>query len=186
MKKILSLLLVLIFSLLGFAQDKETTAAEKYFSNTELINQNRERMRLYQDILKDRVVIINAFHTSCASTIPLINRNLQKISKAFANNLGKELFIVSITVDSINDTPEKLKEYAKNYGAKPGWLFLSGEKDNVDQALKKFGLYVENIESHSTVLIMGNGRTGLWKKAYGLAKAEELIPIVESVLNDKK
>jgi hypothetical protein len=35
------------------------------------------------------------------------------------------------------------------------------------------------------ILIIGNERTGLWKKAFGLAKSDELIKVVESVLNDK-
>jgi protein SCO1 len=35
------------------------------------------------------------------------------------------------------------------------------------------------------IMIIGNERTGLWKKAFGLAKSDELISVVESVLNDK-
>jgi hypothetical protein len=34
-------------------------------------------------------------------------------------------------------------------------------------------------------LIVGNERTGLWKKAFGLAPADELAKVVESVIDDK-
>src|SRR5690348_7517390 len=109
MRKLLVIGLILVFCSFVLAQDKELSPAEKYFSNTELINQNGEKMRLYQDILKNKVVIINVFHTSCTSTVPVMNRNLQKIQEAFPDNLGKDLLIASITVDSTNDNPEILK-----------------------------------------------------------------------------
>jgi hypothetical protein len=34
------------------------------------------------------------------------------------------------------------------------------------------------------IFLIGNDRTGLWKKAFGLAKSEELMKVVESVVND--
>jgi protein SCO1/2 len=83
------------------------------------------------------------------------------------------------------DTPQSLKEYAKKLNAAPGRLFLTGKKENVDWALYKLGQYVEQREQHTNIFIIGNERTGLWKKAFGLAKPEELVKIVESVLDDK-
>ena len=77
-----------------------------------------------------------------------------------------------------------LKDYARKFGAKPGWYFLSGKKQNVELALRKIGMFVEARDDHSTVMIIGNLQTGLWKKAMGLAKPEQLIEIVDSVLND--
>jgi protein SCO1/2 len=69
--------------------------------------------------------------------------------------------------------------------ARPGWYFLTGEKQNVDLALKKIGHLVANKQDHLNIFIIGNERTGLWKKAFGLAQSDELVKVVESVLNDK-
>lgn len=85
----------------------------------------------------------------------------------------------------MTDTPERLLAYAERAGAKPGWHFLTGEKADVDFVLKKLGQYVEAREAHSNLFIIGNEPTGLWKKAIGIAPAEEVIEIVESVLNDQ-
>ena len=180
----ISLLVLFVLYPPAVSQEK-ALPAEKYFTNVELTNQKGERMRLYQDILKDKVVVINTFFASCRSACPSVNRNLERIQEAFAENLGKDLFLVSITVDPVNDSPERLREYARKYNAKEGWLFLTGKKEDVDFALKKLGQYVEKKEDHSTILIIGNEKTGLWKKAFGLAKAEELIKVVESVLKDQ-
>ena len=181
----IALIVLSVLASPAFSQEPAQTSAEKYFTNVELINQKGEKVRLYQDLLKDKVVVINSFFSTCTAACPPMNRNLVKIQEAFAENMGKELFLISVSVDPATDTPERLKAYAAKFGAKDGWLFLTGTKENVDFALKKLGQYVEKKEEHSTILIIGNNKTGLWKKAFGLAKPEELIPIVESVLKDK-
>jgi len=169
----------------AFSQEPAQAPAEKYFTNVELINQKGEKVRLYADLLKGKTIVINTFFTTCVSACPPISRNLVKVQEAFAQNLGKDLFFISISVDPTTDTPERLREYAKRFGGRDGWLFITGTKENVDFALKKLGQYVDKKEEHSTTLIIGNDKTGLWKKALGLAKPEELVPIVESVLKDK-
>jgi protein SCO1/2 len=160
-------------------------AAQKYFTDVELVNQNGEKMRLYSDLLKNKVVIIDFFFATCQGVCLPMNRNLQKVQEALGDKLGKEAYIISISVDPTVDTPANLKEYAKKIKAKPGWFFITGDKANVDFALKKLGQYVENKQDHTNIMIIGNERTGLWKKAFGLANSDELSKVVESVLIDQ-
>jgi protein SCO1 len=166
-------------------REKNDSAARNYFTDVELINQEGKTMRFYSDLLKDKVVIINTFFTACTNGCPLMNRNMQQIQSWLGDRLGKDVHIISISVDSAADTPPRLKDYARKYNANPGWFFLTGKKENADFALRKIGQFVESRDDHSTIIIIGNLHTGLWKKATGLAKAEELIKVVESVLEDK-
>lgn len=159
--------------------------AEKYFSDVELINQDGQKLHFYSDVLKNKVVIVNVFFTACVSVCPPMNRNMEMIQEALGDRLGKQAFLVSISVDPENDTPPKLKDYARRFHARPGWTFLTGKKENVDWALYKLGQYVEKKDDHSTIIIIGNEAKGLWKKAFGLAKADELMKIVDDVMNDK-
>lgn len=163
----------------------EASPAEKYFTDVELIDQNGKKVRFYTDVLKGKTVVVNAFFTSCTSVCPPMNRNMQKIQEAFGDRVGRDVFLVSITVDPAVDTPEKMKNYAKNFHAGPGWMFLTGKKENLDWALYKLGQYVESKDDHTTVLIVGNEKTGLWKKAFAMANVAELVQVVESVANDK-
>ncbi len=167
------------------AQDSRQQAAQKYFTDVELVNQNGEKMRLYSDLLKDKVVVINFFFATCQGSCLPMNRNVQKVQEVFGDRLGKDAYIISISVDPTVDTPARLKEYAGKLGARPGWYFMTGDKANVEFALKKLGQYVENREDHTNIILIGNERTGLWKKAFGLAKSDELNKVVESVLNDQ-
>lgn len=165
--------------------EKRDVLARTYFTDTVLINQDGQRMRFYTDLLKDKVVIINTFFTTCTSVCPPMTKSLQALQTWLGERLGKEVNIISISVDSEVDTPPRLKDYAEKYKARPGWYFLSGKKQNVEGALRKIGMFVEDKDDHSTIIIIGNLQTGLWKKAMGLAKADDLIKVVESVLEDK-
>lgn len=164
---------------------EEPSAARKYFSDVELLNQDGKKVRFYTDVLKGKTVIVNAFFTTCTSVCPPMNRNMEKIQEAFGDRVGRDVFLVSITVDPSVDTPPRLKEYAQKFHARSGWIFLTGKKENLDWALYKLGQYVETKDDHKTIFIIGNEPTGLWKKAFGMAKLDELVKVVESVVNDK-
>ncbi|MFN2497993.1 MAG: SCO family protein [Pyrinomonadaceae bacterium] len=125
------------------------STAEKYFSNTELMTQDGKRVRFYADVLKGKVIVINAFFSTCKGVCMPMNRNLKKVADILGDKVGRDVFLVSITVDPQMDK------------------------------------YVADKNDHTTVIIMGNERTGLWKKAFGLARAEEIAKVVESVINDK-
>ena len=158
--------------------------AQRYFTDTVLINQNGERMRFYTDLMKDKTVVIDTFFATCQASCLPMNRNLAQIQEALGDRLGKDVHILSISVDPGVDTPTLLKAYAKKLNAKPGWYFLTGDKESIELILKKLGQFVDDKNDHLNIFLIGNDRTGLWKKAFGLAKSEELMKVVESVAND--
>ena len=164
---------------------KEASPAEKYFTDVELTNQDGKKVHFYSDVLKGKTVVVNAFFTTCTSVCPPINRNMEKIQEALGDRVGRDVFLVSLTVDPETDTPARLKEYSQKFHAGAGWTFLTGKKENLDWALYKLGQYIEKKDDHTTVLIIGNEPTGLWKKAFGMANVAELVAIVQSVVNDK-
>jgi len=181
--------LIAIFFVFGViqvrAQEPEPSAAQKYFTDTVLINQDGEKMRFYSDLLKGKTVIIDSFFATCQGSCLPMNRNLEKVQEALGDRLGKDAYIISISVDPTVDTPPALKAYSKKLNARPGWYFLTGDKASVDLVLKKLGQFVDDKQDHLNIFIIGNERTGLWKKAFGLAKSEELVKVVDSVINDK-
>jgi protein SCO1/2 len=167
------------------AKPAAQSPAQTYFTDVVLVNQNGEKMRFYSDLLHGKVVIINSFFATCPGSCLPMERNLEKMQEALGDRVGKDVHIISISVDPTVDTPANLKEYAKKLHARPGWYFLTGEKQNVDFALNKLGQLVTDKRDHLNIFIIGNESTGLWKKAFGLAQSDDLFKVVESVLNDK-
>ena len=116
---------------------------------------------------------------------PVMSGTMEKIQNHLGDRVGKDVHLISISVDPVNDTPAKMKEYAGRFHAKPGWYLLTGSKENVEAALRKLGQWVDVPSNHQNLYLIGNDRTGLWKKAFGLAKPEDLFPVIDSVLDDR-
>lgn len=158
--------------------------AKAYFTDVVLINQDGEPMRFYSDLLQDKTVVINAFFTSCPAVCPILSQKLLAIQQRLGDRMGKDLHLISISVDPETDTPQRLKAYSERFQAVPGWYFLGGPKENVDWALFKLGQQVKNKEAHTNIFIVGKASTGRWKKVLGLASSAEILEVVEDVLDD--
>ena len=177
--------IVLIAQCLAFAAGVDDPPAKQYFTDVVLVNQDGKPMRFYSDLIKGRTVIVIPFFTECTGACPVMNQTLAQIQDWLADRLGKDAVIMSMSVDPATDTVPGLREYAKHYNASPGWYFLGGQRENVDLALRKLGQFVEVRENHTNIMIVGNEKTGLWKKAFALADSASLIRLVDSVLSDK-
>src|SRR5262249_61575749 len=80
--------------------------AQKYFTDTLLVNQNGEKMRFYSDLLQGKTVIINSFFATCQASCLPITRNLEKVQEALGDRLGKDARSISISGDPILDVPK--------------------------------------------------------------------------------
>jgi protein SCO1/2 len=170
--------------LLEMIPGTRSSAAQNYFTDVILVDQHGNKLRFYSDLIKGNVVVINSFFTSCRSSCPVMAATLARIQEWLGDRMGKQVRFISLTLDPEVDTPERLRAFAGHLKAGPGWEFVTGSRENLEFALRKLGQYAEPSGDHSNVFIIGNERTGLWKKALGIAPAEQIIPIVDSVLND--
>jgi protein SCO1 len=158
--------------------------AHKYFSDVELVDQDGRTHRFYSDLLQGKIVVVAAFFTSCTTSCPILAERMAGLQERVGDRLGRDVYLLSFSVDPQTDTPARLKQYAERVGARPGWFFLTGSKTNVDWALYKLGAYTEPAEAHSNLLILGNEPAGEWKKVFGLAPAEDLLHSLEAVLRE--
>jgi protein SCO1/2 len=159
--------------------------AALYFTDVVLLNQHGQEMRFYSDLIKGRTVIVIPFFTSCMGACPLMNKTLAKIQDWLGDRLGKDAYMISLSVDPTVDSVDRLRAYAEKMGSRPGWFFLGGTREHVELALAKLGQRVATPEVHTNLMLIGNDATGLWKKAFSLADSAELIRIVQSVVDDK-
>jgi len=163
---------------------REVAAARSYFTDTELIDQNGEVHRFYSDLLDGKIVVIDSVFTTCTLVCPVLGQKMKSLQAAAGDRLGKDVLLLSISVDPETDTPAKLHAFGEQFEAKEGWYFLTGSRENVARVLGKLGFAVDDKESHSTIVLMGNEQTGLWKKTNGLSSSGELIELFRGVLED--
>ena len=150
-----------------------------YFPNVTLLTQDNKSVRFYDDMLKGRVVVISFMFTTCVSLCPLTTAHLASVQQYLGDRLGRDVFIISISVDPANDTPAALKKYARSYNARRGWYFLTGEKENIKIVRAKLGVYEEDKMQHTGLLILGNEATGQWRK---IAARRDPVEIVNAVM----
>jgi cytochrome oxidase Cu insertion factor (SCO1/SenC/PrrC family) len=150
------------------AQNDKAAAEAKardYFTNVELIDQDGQRLKFYDDVLKDNVVVISFIFTNCQGACPLMTRNLTMIRDMLPETARGEINFVSISLDPVRDTPSAMKEFAQTHDAdQDGWLFLTGKPDNVNLVTQRLGTYTDDLEAHTTMLIAANVREAHWTK----------------------
>jgi protein SCO1/2 len=162
----------------------DNAAAREYFTDLPLLTQTGEQVRFYSDVLADRVVLISGFYTNCTSVSPRQNLILSRLQAALGDRLGREVVMVSITIDPTRDDVETVAEYAEVFHPADGWIFLTGKPENVDWVNYKLGQYLENLEDHKGTYLLGNLETGLWKKAPGHAQTDDLYREIQRLLED--
>jgi len=159
-----TLILFILGSLPGFVS--ASPWGKNYFPNVALTTDEGEKVHFFDDLIKDKVVVINFIYTSCPDTCPLETAQLVRVQDIMEDRVGKDVFFYSISIDPKNDTPEVLKEYKQRFGAK--WTFLTGEKADIIKLRKKLGLYIDEIQdgsnNHNVNMIIGNQKTGRWMK----------------------
>jgi protein SCO1 len=180
---VLAVLFVLVVPA-AVAENAPTGTAHPYFEDTVLVNQDGREVRFYTDLIRGKIVVMDFIFTRCVGPCPILSGTFAKLQSRLGDRLGKDVFLLSFSVDPDYDTPARLKEYAGRFRARPGWTFLTGSRQNVEAVLRKLGQWVETPDQHQTVFILGNEHTGLWKKAFGLAKPEDLFPVIDSVVDD--
>ena len=117
-------------------------------------------MSFYTDLLQGKTVIINVMFATCTGACPVMSGTLEKIQDHLGDRLGKDVRLLSISIDPVHDTPARLKEYAARFHARPGWYFLTGPKENVEAVLRKLGQWSDEPSDHQTLLLIGNDAHG--------------------------
>lgn len=132
----------------------------------------------FASLLRDRTVAINFIFTSCPTVCPLMGASFGRVQKL----LGKrDVTLISVSVDPETDTPARLAEWSKRFGAGPGWTLVTGAPADIDLLLKAFGVYTSEPGSHSPSAFIADTRRGIWRKVDGLAPPSTILSVLDTV-----
>jgi protein SCO1/2 len=145
-----------------------------------LLDASGKRVRLSQEVIGARIAVVNFIYTSCTTVCPVSSATFQQLQQKLGARLGKDVVLVSITVDPLRDTPQRLREYAGRYEAREGWVWLTGAKPDVDSVLKGLGAYSSRIEDHPATVLIGDARGGPWTRIFGFPSVDELMARIDT------
>jgi protein SCO1/2 len=146
-----------------------------------LLDASGKRVRLSQEVIGGRIAVVNFIYTSCTTVCPVSSATFQQLQQKLGARLGKDVVLVSITVDPLRDTPQRLHEYAARYEAREGWVWLTGAKPDVDGVLKGLGAYSSRFEDHPATVLIGDARGGKWTRFFGFPSVDDLVARIEAI-----
>jgi len=172
----------------GSASPKEVSSGSVTvrLHDVPLLDQDGRAVRFPGDVIGGRVVVIDTFFTTCSLICPILGAIFSDLQGQLGDRLDREVRLISISVDPLTDIPPRLKKYAEQWEARPGWLFLTGEKKAVDRVLEGIGMYSSDFSEHPSAFLVGDVREGKWTRFNGFASPEQLKSRVEELLAERR
>ena len=133
------------------------------------------KVRFYSDLIKDKVVVLSFFYTSCIYTCTTQGKTFSRLQSLLGDRLGKSVFLISVTTDPARDTPARLKAWSKAYNIQPGWTLVTGDVSEMDQLLLPFTGNPAGAGMHLPSTFIGNSKTGTWISAIGVFAPEDVL-----------
>jgi len=159
----------------------------RYFPNFELTTHDRRKVHFYDDLIKDKIVVINFMYVKCEGICMPITMNLKKVQRLLGDRVGRDIFMYSITLKPAEDSVEDLRQFAALHDVGDGWLFLTGTPPDVDRLRRALGFsYPDPVEDADLTNHVGMVRFGVepltrWGACPGMARPEH---IARSILWD--
>lgn len=152
------------------------------FPNVALRTHEGRRVRLYDDLLAGRNVLVHFFRADPgdAGQQEAI-ANLHRLQTLLGDRCGRDVFLYSFSLTPERDTPARLARHHKSCGAGRGWTFLTGAPRDVELCRVRFGFVDADPRrqyrkpSRWDVVLLGNEPHQRWMASHVLARPEHLL-----------
>jgi protein SCO1/2 len=151
-----------------------------------VVDQDGRELMFVSDVIGDNIVVMDFVYTTCTTICPVLSALFTQVQGKLGDAVGDEVTLVSMSVDPVRDTPQRLKAYSAKHRAGDGWLWLTGPKADVDDVLIGLGAYTSNFEDHPSMVLIGDGRTGVWKRLFGFPNPDRIVQIVNDLRDQRR
>ena len=144
-----------------------------------VLDQEGKALHFYTDLVQGKVVAMNFLFTNCTTICPPLGATFGKLRKLLGEKAGRDIHLISVSVDPGNDTPARLKTWAGKFGLGPGWSLVTGKPEDITKLLKALGAYTADPNEHPPLVLIGT--RDRWIRAYGLAPPAKLAALIDEV-----
>ena len=159
------------------ADDKGALTAPR-IPDIDVYDQSGKRLKFYTDLVKGKTVAVNFIFTTCTTICPPLSATFRRVQQQLAEAGAADVQLISVSVDPVTDTPERMRDYAAKFKAGPGWTFVTGDKLEIDSLLRALGSAVADKNEHTPSVLVGNDAAGKWTRTYGLSSPAALVKII--------
>jgi protein SCO1/2 len=165
--------------------------AERNFPNVTLTTHEGKKVKFYDDLIKNKIVIFNFMYAQCEGICPGIMMNLVQVKKLLGPRVGRDIFMYSISLKPEQDTPKALMHYAEMHNAGPGWTFLTGSPADIERVRRAQGftnpdpVLDADKSQHIGMIRFGNEPMQWWAGCPGMARPKFIVKEIGLVLGNK-
>lgn len=165
------------------AQNPREQMRQKHFPNVPLVTHAGKEVLFYDDILKDKKVVINFMYTGCINICSPVTQNMLQAQRLLGD-LAKDIHFYSISLTPLADDPAALRAYMKAQQIGKGWTFLTGKPANIERVRRGLGFSRgsstedANLSNHSGMLRLGNERMVSWSHASAITSGKAIARMI--------
>lgn len=119
-------------------------------------------------------VILNFIYTTCTAICPVMTQTFAEVQNRLGDDKGK-VRMISVSIDPEQDTPPRLREYAKKYAAGPQWSFYTGTVEASVATQRAFDAYRGDKMNHLPVTFLRSAPGKPWVRLEGFAPPDEVV-----------
>lgn len=147
----------------------------------ELVRDDGRTVSLPAELDDGRPVVLEFIFTSCTTICPIMSRTFSLLQERLGAGRDR-VHLVSISIDPEEDTPARLAEYARRFGAGPGWRFYTGTAAASVAVQRAFDAYRGDKMSHTPLTFLRAAPGRPWIRIDGFASADELVRELHDVV----
>lgn len=167
------------------AQSAHSESARIKLADVPLVDQSGKTVRLEKDLVTDKIVVMSFIYTSCTTVCPVVSSIMGKVQQQLGARVGSEVQLVSISIDPQRDDAERLNDYARSFQKGPGWSWLTGSTQSVNETLKGLGSFSGDFKRHQPLILVGDGNSRHWTRFYGFTDPAVLSREVEKLSGER-
>jgi protein SCO1/2 len=159
---------------MGMTSSAQRSQADYVVPDVKLVRDDGKSVLLRTELDDGRPVILNFVYTSCTTICPLSSQ----VFEQFQERLGAKhepVHLVSISIDPEQDTPARLRAYAKQFHAARGWNHYTGTVADTSAVQRAFNAFRGDKMSHSPLTLLRAAPGKPWIRMDGFASADDLL-----------
>jgi protein SCO1/2 len=139
-----------------------------------LVRDDGKKVQFLKELDDGRPVLMNFIYTTCPGICPIMSQTFSQLQDRLGADKAK-VHMVSISIDPEEDTPPRLREYAKKFGAGPQWQHYTGTVAASVAVQKAFNAYRGDKMNHDPLTLMRAAPGKPWIRVDGFASAADLL-----------
>lgn len=182
--RLVTLVLGALLAFPALAGGAPADAARGGFPNPYVVTQEGRRVRFYDDLVKGRTVLINFAYTKCTGRCPAAVGRLVEVQRRLGDRFGRDVWMITVSLDPENDTPDAARRYVEATHGRPGWTYVTGPREDLESIRRYLGFTDRRPEvdadksQHAVLVAIGNDARHRWMTVPGLISVDELIQVV--------